>query len=134
MLRRTLWMLLLTACSSGGGSIAPPDPPPVYTFAIRSLGDGFGTVRATASTGPALTCVITAGVVSATGCGGSYDSGTVVTLAATNGAGSSFQSWDLTSCGSANPCAVKLVGSLTVGATFTLDPVVASVTVSPHHR
>jgi List-Bact-rpt repeat protein len=131
MLRPTLWMVVLFGCSSGGGSIEPPPDVPLYTFAIRSLGDGFGTVRATASTGPALTCVITAGVVAATGCGGSYDSGTVVTLAATNGAGSSFQSWDVTSCGSGNPCAVKLAGSLTVGAAFTLDAVAASVIVSP---
>ena len=131
MLRPTLWMVVLLGCSSSDGSIEPPPGVPVYTFAIQSLGDGFGTVRATASRGPELTCVITAGVVAASGCGGDYDSGTVLTLAATNGAGSSFQSWDVTSCGSANPCVVKLAGPLTVGATFSLDAVAASLTVGP---
>src|SRR5439155_10257753 len=81
-----------------------------YTVALSKTGTGSGTLT---STPTGLTC--------GTSCSASYPSGTVLTLAATPAADSTFAGWNGGGCSGTDPCTVTLTAATAVTATFTLQ-------------
>jgi hypothetical protein len=119
-------LLGLSGCTTVVGLGWPPFYPPVpnYPLTVTKAGTGQGTVTAP----PSLNCGPT--------CQTGYASGNVVTLTATQAAGSAFASWSGGCTGTATTCQVTMSSAKTVTATFniaagdtTLPPVPTSVVV-----
>jgi hypothetical protein len=86
-------------------------PPTVYPLTATLGGTGTGRV----SSSPA-------GIDCPSTCTASFPAGMTVVLSATPATGSVFSGWS-PSCGSTNPCTVILLAATTVGANFTVGPV-----------
>lgn len=88
----------------------PPYFPPVpnYPLTITKAGTGQGTVTAP----PSINC--------GTSCTSGYASGNVVTITATQAAGSTFASWSGACSGSTPSCTVTMTAAQTVTATFNV--------------
>ena len=102
-----------TADGRTGRAVAlfwPPFVPPVpnYALTVTKAGSGQGTVTAP----PAINCGST--------CTSGYASGNVVTVTATQAAGSSFASWSGACTGTATTCSVTMNGAKSVTATFNV--------------
>jgi hypothetical protein len=81
-----------------------------HTLTVTRLGTGSGTVTSAP-----------AGITCGDACGAPYAHDTLVTLAATPAAGSTFTGWTgADHCSASDACAVAMSESLTVSATFTL--------------
>jgi hypothetical protein len=81
---------------------------PIYALTVTESGTGTGTV----SSSPAgINCGAT--------CSANFTSGTVVTLTATPGAGSTFAGWSGGGCSGVGTCSVTMNAATTVTATFT---------------
>ena len=93
---------------SGAGSAVP-----TYTLSIAQAGTGSGTVS---SSPTGISCQPT--------CSASFNQGTIVTLTAAPGAGSTFLGWS-GSCTGTGPCVVTLNSSETVTAAFNLSSATA---------
>lgn len=87
----------LVACGGGGGDETPP---------VRYV----LTVSATSN-----------GTIGLSPSGGTYDTGTVVTVTATPAAGYQLGAWSGALSGSTNPATVTMDANKTVGATFTVS-------------
>ncbi|HEU4384319.1 MAG TPA: hypothetical protein VFR85_12580 [Anaeromyxobacteraceae bacterium] len=92
--------------------------PVVYTLAVAKSGTGTGTVT---GGGGAITCGAT--------CSASFDSGTPVMLTAVADANSTFGGWTGCDTWTGATCSVTMSGNRTVTATFTLNPVLYTLTV-----
>ena len=68
------------------------------------------------------------GTVTPNPTGGSYPSGTVVSLTATPATGYTFGQWNGDCAGQANPCSLTMDGSKTVSATFTQNTFTLTIT------
>lgn len=91
--------------------LPPPPPPPVtFTLSVQMVG--------------------APGNVAQTPAGESFPSGTVVTLTATAGSGSTFSQWSGGCSGSQLTCTVTLAADTTILATFTAAPT-PSLAVAP---
>jgi len=90
-------------------------------FTVRisggTTGAGSGTVKTQAGLTPALNCVISNGVASATGCSASYPANRSLTLTATAAAGNSFAGWGAP-CSGGGTCQYTVIQSRTIVATF----------------
>lgn len=87
-------------------------PPPDQTLSVTFAGTGAGSV----SDGASLTC--------SAGCQHQYPQGTVVQLAATSAAGSSFAGWSGGGCSGTGSCVVTMSAAQSVTATFDTIPAV----------
>ena len=96
----------------------------VHTLALVGQGTGSGTVTSQAGLSPAINCVITNGVVAATGCNGAYPSGTLVTLAAQAAPGSLFLGFGGAgvSCPAGSPCTLVVDQPRSMSAEFLVAP------------
>src|SRR5205823_4238588 len=83
---------------------------PTFTLTVSKAGTGSGTV---ASTPAGITC--------GTDCSATYASGSVVTLAATPAADSTFTGWSGGGCTGTGACTVTLGAATTVTATFDIQ-------------
>jgi uncharacterized repeat protein (TIGR03803 family) len=90
--------------------------PIYYTLTVTTSGNGTVT-----STDGYITCPGT--------CSHSYLSNTQVTLNATPAAGWTFSGWS-GACSGTGPCVVTMTQSLSVGATFTQNPIYYTLTVT----
>jgi hypothetical protein len=86
---------------------------------VAIAGTGTGTVT---SSPPGISCPTT--------CSAPFATGTVVTLTAAPGAGSTFAGWSGGGCSGTGPCAVTVSGSVVVTATFTGPPAMVTLTVA----
>src|SRR5437773_907927 len=86
------------------------------TLTVNRAGTGSGTAT---SSPPGINCGAT--------CSAAYDSGTVVTLAATPAAGSTFSSWSGCNTVSGTICTVTMTAAKSVTATFNVAVVSAPV-------
>jgi hypothetical protein len=86
---------------------------------VAIAGTGSGTVT---SNPPGIACPTT--------CSAPFTSGTVVTLTAAPGAGSTFAGWSGGGCSGTGPCAVTVSGSVVVTATFTGPPATATLNIA----
>ncbi|HEY2848516.1 MAG TPA: hypothetical protein VGI97_01465, partial [Gemmatimonadaceae bacterium] len=84
--------------------------PTQFHLTVATTGNGSGTVT---STDARINCGST--------CASDYDAGTVVTLNATPGAGSSFIGWAGGGCSGTGACTVTMAAATTVTAVFTLQ-------------
>ncbi len=91
-----------------------------HALTITGAGNGNGTVSSQDVVTPVINCEIRLGVAGATGCGGSYDAGTSITLTATADAGSSFSGWSGACQGTTASCTVSMVQAQSVTASFTV--------------
>ena len=82
---------------------------PTFTLSVGEAGAGFGSVSS-APTG--ITCQ--------PNCSASFNQGTMITLTATPGAGSTFTGWS-GACAGTGTCAVVMSSSQSVTATFSLN-------------
>src|SRR5947209_5983072 len=87
-----------------------------FTLTVNRAGAGSGTAT---SSPPGINCGAT--------CSAAYDSGTVVTLAATPAAGSTFSSWSGCNTVSGTICTVTMTAARSVTATFNVAVVSAPV-------
>src|SRR3989441_1057519 len=87
-----------------------------FTLTVNRAGTGSGTAT---SSPPGINCGAT--------CSAAYDSGTVVTLAATPAAGSTFSSWSGCNTVSGTICTVTMTAARSVTATFNVAVVSAPV-------
>src|SRR5438876_3157815 len=87
-----------------------------FTLTVTRAGTGSGTAT---SSPPGINCGAT--------CSAAYDSGTVVTLAATPAAGSTFSSWSGCNTVSGTICTVTMTAAKSVTATFNVAVVSAPV-------
>src|SRR5947199_4272257 len=87
-----------------------------FTLTVNRAGTGNGTAT---SSPPGINCGAT--------CSAAYDSGTVVTLAATPAAGSTFSSWSGCNTVSGTICTVTMTAAKSVTATFNVAVVSAPV-------
>src|SRR2546425_3909948 len=87
-----------------------------FTLTVNRAGTGSGTAT---SSPPGINCGAT--------CSAAYDSGTVVTLAATPAAGSTFSSWSGCNTVSGTTCTVTMTAAKSVTATFTAQPFILTV-------
>ncbi len=87
-----------------------------FTLTVNRAGTGSGTAT---SSPPGINCGAT--------CSAAYDSGTVVTLAATPAAGSTFSSWSGCNTVSGTICTVTMTAAKSVTATFNVAVVSAPV-------
>src|SRR5207245_1401448 len=88
----------------------------LFTLTVNRAGTGNGTAT---SSPPGINCGAT--------CSAAYDSGTVVTLAATPAAGSTFSSWSGCNTVSGTICTVTMTAARSVTATFNVAVVSAPV-------
>lgn len=94
-----------------------PEPPPQYTLSITNAGTGSGTVT---SSPVGIDCGLT--------CSSNYDSGTLVTLAATPDDGSSFGGWYSAFCTGIGGCVIPMNSAQSVTSTFVLvEPLFVSI-------
>jgi hypothetical protein len=85
-------------------------PPGTHTLSVTRTGSGSGAVTSTP-----------AGIDCGGECSASYAANTVVTLAATPAAGSTFAGW-IGACSGTGPCTVTMDASRSVNAAFELSP------------
>jgi hypothetical protein len=85
-------------------------PPGTHTLSVTRTGSGSGAVTSTP-----------AGIDCGGRCSASYAANTVVTLAATPAAGSTFAGWT-GACSGTGPCTVTMDASRSVSAAFELSP------------
>jgi hypothetical protein len=97
------------------------------TLTIAGNGTGDGTVRSTDPAG-IINCAVTGTNTGSTGCSAQVPFETKVTLSATPGGNSTFESWSLPSCTGTGPCVVTMTTSQTVSATFKGTRVAVTVT------
>jgi List-Bact-rpt repeat protein/fibronectin type III domain protein len=137
LIRRSVFVLALALLLSGCTTIAElgwnPWLPPVpnYSLTVIKAGTGQGTVTAP----PSLNCGTT--------CQTGYAANNVVTLTATQTAGSSFASWSGGCTGTLTTCQVTMSSAKTVTATFNVaagdttppavpgTPVIGTATLGP---
>src|SRR5439155_644747 len=106
--------------SGGGCSGTRP-----CTVTMRTATAGAGTGSGTVTWGPAgISCGVSCAADSA-----DYDSGTVVTLAATAAGGSTFAGWSGGVCSGTSPCTVTMSAARSVTATFNIQRF--TLTVNP---
>jgi hypothetical protein len=93
-------------------------PPPNQTLTVNLLDSGTGTVTDNTE---AISCSEASGTVTGT-CSASYPIGTVVTLTATVGSGSTFAGWGgaCSSFGTTTTCTVTMNSALNVTASFDI--------------
>jgi Bacterial Ig-like domain (group 3)/Divergent InlB B-repeat domain/Galactose oxidase, central domain len=105
----------LTAHYVGETPFAPSDSPPVthvvdqetFTLSVTVTGPGTGTVT---SDDDFINCGVD--------CSENYDDGSVVTLTAAAGAGSTFSGWSGDDCTGTDPCTLTMDAAKSVIATF----------------
>lgn len=90
---------------------AKPVEPKIVELAIARTGDGAGQVT---SEPPGVTCTTM-------GCSGSFEAGTLVTLAAVPDAGSLFVGWEGGACSGAGACELTLSSAMAVTCRFERD-------------
>jgi hypothetical protein len=88
-----------------------------FRFAVRGSGSGSGRIRSQPGLSPAIDCVVTNGVASATGCAASYPVGTVLRFQPTAKAGSVFSGWS-SPCRGTGSCVDTVAGTSAVTASF----------------
>lgn len=108
-------LAVLAACGT------PQVPPVNYELDVTLTGTGTGTITSS----PAGIDTAVAG-----GDAAEFEAGTVVTLTATAGAGSTFTGWGGACSGTAETCAVTMSSARSVTATFTAELGNATVTVA----
>ena len=96
---------LMQAIKNTRLAITPP-PPVMYTLSTSAVGSG---------------------TISASPSGGSYVSGTTVTLTAMPSTGYSFSGWSGSVTGTTNPISLVISANASIVATFTLIPVIPPV-------
>jgi len=94
-----------------------PPPPTPFTLTVNKAGTGTGTV---ASTPVGISC--------GADCNEVYNSGTVVTLTATESGGSTFTGWSGSGCSGVGTCIVTMDADKIVTATF--DPITPPATLT----
>src|SRR5438132_8425771 len=104
----------MTAAKSVSATFNPSSQ--LFTLTVNRAGTGNGTAT---SSPPGINCGAT--------CSAAYDSGTVVTLAATPAAGSTFSSWSGCNTVSGTICTVTMTAARSVTATFNVAVVSAPV-------
>ena len=114
LLLGALLLLVLSACSTMPRTTT-------HTVTVNVAGDGTGTVTSVPE-GIDLTSGDDAGTLQ-------VESGTTVTLTAVAAAGSSFDGWT-GDCTGTDPCVIEVDSDAGVTATFTLDPVVETRTLT----
>ncbi len=92
--------------------------PPQSTLTVTDSGTGSGMVTSSPS---GISCGAT--------CSGMYNSGTVVTLAATAAANSAFAGWSGGGCAGTGLCSFSLNADTTVTAVFNVLPTVVTLTM-----
>jgi hypothetical protein len=103
-------------------------PPPNQTLTVNLLDSGTGTVTDNSS---AINCSEASGTVTGT-CSASYPIGTVVTLTATVGSGSTFAGWGgaCSSSGTNTTCSVTMNSAQNVTASFDIPGQTVTQTVN----
>ena len=114
LLLGVLLLLVLSACSTMPRTTT-------HTVTVNVAGDGTGTVTSVPE-GIELTSGDDAGTLQ-------VESGTTVTLTAVAAAGSTFDGWT-GDCTGTDPCVIEVDSDAGVTATFTLDPVVETRTLT----
>lgn len=112
----TYYYRLVTTSANGTtkGSLASfttHAPPPTQTLTVTRDGIGSGTVTS-----------VPAGIDCGSTCSAEFEEGTMVTLTAAAGSGSSFAGWSGGGCSGTGACQVTLSGATSVTATFNLKP------------
>ncbi len=93
---------------------------PQYSLTVIKSGTGSGTVTSSP-----------AGINCGSGCSESYDPGTIVTLTATQDAGSSFGGWSGDLSGTANAASLTMNGPKTVVVNFTQNQYTLTININP---
>ena len=99
-----------TVTMNGARSVTATFAANTYALSVTRAGNGSGTVSSTP-----------AGIACGADCAESFSHGTVVTLAATPGTGSTFNGWT-GACTGTGACTVTMDGAKSVTATFTRVP------------
>ena len=99
----------------------------LYSLTVGGSGAGSGTVSSQGGLSPAISCTITSGVPSSTGCSARYVSSTPVTVTVSAASGSTFAAWTGACSGTDTTCSVVMNADASVGTTFVSD---ASITLS----
>ena len=94
---------------------------PKFTLTVTGGGTGNGTVRSQTGLSPAISCTITAGSATGTGCSASYNQGTSVVLSQTPASGHTFAGWT-GACSGTGSCTISMSTNKSATARYNAPP------------